>query len=72
MSVTGKKCDINIYDLFFFVIFLVFNIMVNVANGQSWKEAFLTVIPERKGAKAKEESDEDADAGQELDGNHFN
>lgn len=46
--------------------------MVNVANGQSWKEAFLTVIPERKGAKAKEESDEDADAGQELDGNHFN
>ena len=44
----------------------VFHIMVNVCNGQGWKEALLEVLPARKGAKEKgadddyEEDDEDA------------
>ena len=31
--------------------FSVFHILVNVCNGQNWKDAFLQVIPLRKGAK---------------------
>lgn len=48
-------------------LFVVFNILVNVANGQTWKEAFLTVIPERKGAKAKDDSDEDSNDDEKQD-----
>nr|CAG4642025.1 EOG090X0D3U [Eurycercus lamellatus] len=38
----------------------VFNIMVNICNGQSWKEALLNVLPARKGAKEKS-ADEDSE-----------
>lgn len=38
--------------------------MVNVCNGQNWKEALLEVLPARKGAQEKlteENSDSEAD-----------
>ncbi|KAK4036376.1 hypothetical protein OUZ56_028435 [Daphnia magna] len=31
----------------------VFNVMVNICNGQSWKEALLEILPARKGAQEK-------------------
>nr|CAG4641187.1 EOG090X0D3U [Eulimnadia texana] len=37
----------------------VFNILVNVSNGQTWKEAFLQVLPARKGAVERTTSDDD-------------
>ncbi|XP_044731967.1 tRNA methyltransferase 10 homolog A [Chrysoperla carnea] len=44
----------------------VFEILLRVIEGSSWKESFLKVIPERKGAievDAADTADEDADAG---------
>jgi len=38
----------------------VFHILLLVANGTSWKDAFLRVIPQRKGALPKEESSADS------------
>nr|CAG4640352.1 EOG090X0D3U [Daphnia pulex] len=52
----------------------VFNIMVNVCNGQKWKEALLEVLPARKGAQEKDtdgnfEDEEDCDAEEDFDEN---
>lgn len=42
------------------ILNLVYAILVNVAsNGMSWKEAFLKVIPQRKGALAKPSANDD-------------
>jgi hypothetical protein len=57
--------------------------MVNVCNGQKWKEALLEVLPARKGAQERVASEnlgddencdaeEDFDAEQELDANNEN
>lgn len=35
----------------------VFQILARVTEGKSWKEAFLTIIPERKGVVVKQEDD---------------
>jgi hypothetical protein len=57
---------------YFFI--LVFNIMVNVCNGQKWKEALLEVLPARKGAQEKDidenfDAEEDCDAEEDFDDN---
>lgn len=54
---------------------LVFNIMVNVCNGQKWKEALLQVLPARKGAQGKIadenlDDEEDYDAEEDFDANN--
>lgn len=53
----------------------VFNIMVNVCNGQKWKEALLQVLPARKGAQEKIadenlDDEEDYDAEEDFDANN--
>ena len=47
---------------------LVFNVMVNFCNGQSWKEALLEVLPARKGAQEKAGS-EDSDSSNHTNNN---
>ncbi len=47
--------------------------MVNVCNGQKWKEALLEVLPARKGAQEKVDEnfddEEDWDAEEDFDDN---
>jgi hypothetical protein len=38
----------------------VFAILLNVSRGATWKEAFLEVLPQRKGAKEKESASEES------------
>ncbi|KAG8231087.1 hypothetical protein J437_LFUL011055 [Ladona fulva] len=46
----------------------VFEIMHHVSHGKTWEEAFLTVIPARKGAQAKErEAGKQGDDGTDMD-----
>jgi hypothetical protein len=37
---------------------IVFEVLLEVAAGKSWKEAFMHVLPPRKGAVEKAEADE--------------
>ena len=39
----------------------VFSILAAVTSGKSWKDAFLDVLPDRKGVESKEAQDEDAE-----------
>ena len=39
----------------------VYEILALVSQGRSWKEAFMEVIPERKGAVVREEEEEGSD-----------
>ena len=38
----------------------VFSILAAVTSGKSWKDAFLDVLPDRKGIESKETQDENA------------
>ena len=38
----------------------VFSILAAVTSGKSWKDAFLDVLPDRKGIESKEAQDENA------------
>ena len=58
------KPDVKKLNYFFI---LVFNIMVNVCNGQKWKEALLEILPARKGAQEKV-ADENLDDEEDCDG----
>lgn len=44
----------------------VFEIMLNVCNGMNWKDAFIKVLPQRKGAKAKCLSSDDSIVNEET------
>lgn len=43
------------YKSWYRCVDLVFEIMVEVANGSGWKDAFMKVMPQRKGAKGKDD-----------------
>ena len=48
-----QQLSLQVRVLFYFIssfFISVFNIAVNVCNGQSWKDAFMGIIPTRKGA----------------------
>nr|CAG4643487.1 EOG090X0D3U [Ilyocryptus agilis] len=53
--------NIYIKEVYEIISYVVFHVIVNVCNGQSWKEALLQVLPARKGAREKSEDEAQAD-----------
>ena len=41
--------------------------MVNICNGQNWRDALLQVMPARKGAREKSFADENSDSYDETE-----
>lgn len=61
-----QNCLIKISEVIQYHFFSVFQILVAVCNGSSWKDAFVQIIPSRKQVGATETEPKAKDIGMEV------